>query len=112
MQDLQAENNIEKMQAKMIKGIPLHSAKLRCATPHYRMMLALRGYTISENDSTNSWKTHPIMPPAIQTVLELEDLQAYENISGKLLAHLPTTDRLPLSETGARGRQTLTSTLT
>lgn len=53
------------------------------------MVLALKGYTTSGNDSTNTWMKNPVTPPAIQTVLELEDLQGCENTAGKLLAHLP-----------------------
>lgn len=56
-----------------------------------------------------------MMPPAIQKVLELEDLQGYENSAGKrcgvlapFLHTCPATGHLPLFEAGARGRQTLT----
>lgn len=40
-------NNTEETQAKMIKDVPLRSAKLSCGTPCCGMVLALDRYAIS-----------------------------------------------------------------
>ena len=82
-------SNTKRTHAKTIKDILLRKAKLSCDTPHRGMVLTLKGYSISENNSTNSWKKKPVMTPGIQMVLELEGLQGCENTAGKLLARLP-----------------------
>lgn len=91
----------------MIKDIPLRSAKLSYGTPRCRMVLTLKRYAISEK-TANSWKKNAVMPPAIQTVLELENLQGCENTAGKrcgvlapFLHTCPAIGRSPLSEDGA-----------